>query len=136
MRPIIKELVLGATAGNVVGSMTNDTKMDIELMYGFVSLTTDATVANRLVSVGAVKADATLMFDAHAAVPLTASLTSVHLEFMQAVSRETAIVNNSVVVGIPERMIIPAGGTLRVNVTGGVATDSYTARFTCKEAIA
>jgi len=135
MRPIIKKLILGATAGNVVGVLTNDTKMDLELLFGEVITTTDATVASRLVNIDVCLADGTVEYGIRGVVANTASLVTRN-QFIQAVSREAALGNGSVIVGIPERLVIPGGGTLKIAIVAGVATDTYTARFTAKEAIA
>ena len=116
-----------ATAGDVVYSHTVPAGFSEKLLFGQVLLTTDATVANRFVAIGLYDASGVLINNLHAGAPVTAGLTSQHIELAQGQYRETAIIAGALQLPIPPDWIGNPGWTFRISIAGGVAGDSYTA---------
>lgn len=135
MRPNTKLYSIAATAGNAVATMPNNTSQDLELLYGHVSISTSAGVANRFVVLSVVTKEGVTLMDLHAGVAVAANASNTHVEVVPGVPRETAIVNNSFTMGFPVKLQIPAGGSLQVSVVNGVAADSFTGRFAAIESM-
>lgn len=132
MRPQLLEPVFAATAGNATKTYTNDTGEAVEILFGNVVLVTDATVANRLVSLLAKNSAGNLLTEVRAGAAVTASLTAA-ISYHSATNRETALVNNSLQVPLPDKFVIPPAGTLTVSVAAGVAGDSFSGRFLARK---
>lgn len=128
--------ILKLTASGVAGNVNTDfvASGDMEILYGQVILTTDATVANRRVLFQIIDDAGTpaVIFDSHSGAVVTASLTNYHHEMMPGIYRETAFVGSALQVPIPWRCIIPNGYGLRLNIDAGVAGDSYEVDFMAK----
>ena len=125
-----RQLTASATAGNVDTDFTPRTGKSMQVKYGQVVLTTDATVANRRVVVQVLGEDgSSVIADFHTGAVVAASATTQHHEFMQGIFRETSFIGGAIQVPIPVNCIIPNGYTFRVTVENGVAGDSYTTNF-------
>lgn len=121
----LKNSTGSSIAGNVVTTLTSkDTQMN-KLLYGQISLTTSATVANRRVIVGVYNNSGSVIIDVHAGSVVAASATAQHHELMQGVFRETSFIGDALQVPIPLDMVIPPGYSLRLSIENGVAGDSY-----------
>ena len=126
----MSNIILSQTsvAGNANADFTVPASKTYRILYGHAILTTDATVANRYVTIAAVNG-ATTIYDTIAGAPVAASGTSQHHEFMQGIYRESAFINNTIQAPIPQDFILSGGWTFRVNVENGVAGDSYDVHF-------
>jgi hypothetical protein len=111
-------------AGNATASIIVPDSQQYELKYGHVIMTTDATVANRYLSVSILNESGSEIMSTHSGAPVTASATGQHHELMQGIYRETAFINGAVQVPIPIGFVIPAGYTLQLSIDNGVAGDS------------
>lgn len=112
-------------AGNVVTTITSGDTQANTLLYGQVSLTTNASAANRRVVVGVYDDAGNVVVDIHSGAVVTASASNQHHELMQGVFRETSFVGNALQVPIPKDLIIPPGYSLKITIENGVAGDSY-----------
>jgi hypothetical protein len=122
-----------SVAGNVNSTHTVPDNMAWELLYGQVSLTTDATVANRRVQIAVLDASDNVITDYHAGAVVTASLSNQHHELMQGVFRETTFVGSALQVPIGMDLIAQQGWKIRVSIDAGVAGDSYNVKLVVKE---
>jgi hypothetical protein len=114
-----------SVAGNDVTTITAKDTQAITLLYGQISLTTDATVANRRVVIGVYDDSGNLIIDIHSGAVVAASASAQHHELMQGVYRETSFVGGALQVPIPDDLIIPPQYSLKITVENGVAGDSY-----------
>lgn len=130
-----KLLTGAATAGNANMDFVVPAQKQYRLCYGHVTLTTDATVANRRLVLGIYDDAGTpaLVFDTHAGAVVAASQTAAHHELMQGIYRETAFVGNALQVPIGKDVILLPGWTLRVSIDAGVVGDSFTGKFLVDE---
>jgi len=115
-----------ATNGNVDTSFTTRIGRDMQILYGQVILTTDATVANRRVIIQSIDDEDHVVIDLHSGAVVTASSSNQHHELLQGIFRETTFVGGAIQVPIPFNFIIPNGWALNITVENGVAGDSYT----------
>lgn len=127
--PRVRTEFVGATAGNVVSTLSPHTGKTGQVVYAQVILTTDATVANRRIIMTVKDAAGNSLIDTHAGAVVPASSTNFHLEFMQGVYRETSFIDDALQVPIPMSLIIPPGGSVSITVQNGQAGDSYTMAF-------
>lgn len=130
----IQQISVGATAGNATKTWTVDTGDKKRILYGNVTLTTDATVANRYVVVQVLDENSNVVTAFHSGAPVAASATSQQHDFLQGVFRETSFVDSSVHVPFATECVIPEGWGVKVSISGGVAGDSFTARFAWTDA--
>ena len=126
---LYRELNGGATAGNVDRSFTPRTGKNMQVIYGQVVLTTDATVANRRVILQVLDDDSNVVVDMHSGAVVTASSTNQHHEFMQGIYRETSFIGDAIQVPIPMQCVIPSTWSLNITIENGQAGDSYTCEF-------
>ena len=128
----ILKLTASSVAGNVNTDFTADG--DMEILYGHVVLTTDATVANRTVEIVVIDDAGTpaTFADFHSGSVVTASSSNYHHDILPGIFRETSFLTtgaSNIQLPVPRRFIIPSGYGLRVTVDNGVAGDSYNANF-------
>lgn len=121
----LKQITIPATAGNVAAEVEVPDNMTYELLWGQISLTTDATVADRRVLMALVDPDSNVVFDIHAGASVPASSTNFHHDFMKGIFRETAFISDSIQVPIPFDAILPSGWLMRISIINGVAGDSF-----------
>ena len=121
----VNKVAIPATAGNVVFTHTVPAGHTQQLIFGHITLTTDATAADRRVVVGLYDEADNMLIDIHAGATTPASQASQHIEFMQGVYRETAFIAGTLQVPIPINFVAPAGYKFKITVDGGVAGDSY-----------
>lgn len=129
MRPEDLVLSFGDTAGNAVVTLSNTTGETLEILFGAIYLTTDATVANRNVRLALYDPDGTFFMDVHAGAPVTASTTAAHLEYMQGIFRETAFIDGALQVPLPRKATVQSGWSMRATVVNGVAGDTFNGKF-------
>jgi len=118
----------GATAGNVVAEYTVPYGKPLRLLYGTVSLTTNATVANRRLKFSVLDG-ATVTASVVAGATVAASQTGQVHNYMQGTFRETSFIGGEIQVPIPPDMYVSPGRIVRIEVIAGVAGDSFTPRF-------
>lgn len=128
-----QQLAATGVAGNVATDFTFTGINPWRVLYGQVTLTTNATVANRFVSLQVLNASDVVLFETNSGIAVTASLTNQNAQFMPGVARETALVDSSYNIPIPHDFMFPPNFQLRVSITGGVAGDSYEADFSAIE---
>ena len=129
-----KKISATAVAGNANTDSVVTGNHVHRVLYGQVSLTTDATVANRRVRLQAIDDGANVVFNSDAGVVVPASQSNQAHDFMQGVTRETSFTDNAVQVPIPEDFVLLPGWTLRVTIVNGVVGDSYEVNFVADEA--
>lgn len=112
-------------AGNVVTTLTSIDTQANTFLYGQVTLTTDATVANRRVVFSVINDASGVIIDVHSGSVVAASASAQHHEFMQGVFRETSFIGDALQVPIPKDLIIPPGYSIKIAIENGVAGDSY-----------
>lgn len=122
-----------SVAGNAGYTYTAPQNSRVKLLYGQVSLTTDATVANRRVEISIKDADGNTVIDFHAGAVVAASQTAQHHEFMQGIYRETSFVGGALQVPIGADLELQEGWSVNVAIDAGVAGDSYTATLVLKD---
>lgn len=122
-----------ATAGNVSYTYTVPDGRNQQLVNGHIKLTTDATVANRRLTISLKDAANNLINDIHAGAVVAASQTDQHHELMQGVYRETAFIASTLQVPIPIDWVAPAGYKFVVSVDAGVAGDSFSGNLMFKD---
>lgn len=132
MQPVMNAISVPATAGNVEYSVTNNNPYPLQMLFGELTLVTDATVANRQPKLGLYDPSGNLFMETVIGTNITASLTT-KLKYLQGIYRETAIVNGAIQVPIPNEAVIPAKWSIRITVVNGAAGDSYTAKFMTKK---
>lgn len=118
-----------ATAGNVDTDHVVPSGAQRKVLYGQVTLTTDATVANRRVVLQVLDDTDAVIYDTHAGAVVAASAADQHHEFMQGIFRETSFIGNALQVPIGADMVMIEGWTLRITIENAVAGDSYTSTF-------
>jgi hypothetical protein len=128
-----KLLSAAAVAGNVATDFAAPSGNKYKLLYGHFTLTTDATAANRLLSIAVYDETDTFVFDIHAGAYVTASKSDQHHELMQGVYRESAFFANTLQVPFPADWVIKPGWYFKVQVTNGQAGDSYTINLVVDE---
>lgn len=132
MQPRMSAVSVPATAGNVVYSFTNTEDVPMQMLYGDLTLTTSASVANRQPKLGLCDSDGNTFMEVIGGASVTASLTT-SLKYLPGIYRETAIALGALQVPIPTEAVIPPGWSVKITVTNGVAGDSYTGKFMLRE---
>ena len=130
----ILTLEAASVAGNVTTTFECPTNGKWKILYGYVTLTTDATIANRWVRMGPFEADGTTKnLCLCAGKEVVASQTGVEFSFMQGIYRETAFINNVIQVPIASDLIVVGGELLKVLIENGVAGDAYSVRIKIRD---
>lgn len=132
MRPLDHTFLVAATAGDVVAIIPNTTGESLEVLFGEIVYVADATVANRRIRLSLYDPDGNYFMDVRAGAAITAGLT-VNLDYMQGIFRETSIVDSALQVPLPVKATIQSGWSMHITSSGGVAGDSYTAKFYARE---
>jgi hypothetical protein len=133
MRPVDHVLEFEATAGNVVAVMSNTTGETLEILFGEVSVTTDATVANRYIRLALYDASGTFFMDMHAGAAVPASQTGVHIQYLQGIYRETSFIDTALQSPIPTKFTLQSGWSMRCSAFNGVAGDEFSGKFYTRE---
>lgn len=133
MRPIDYTLTFDATAGNVVATVTNGTFETLEILFGEILVTTDATVANRQIRLSLYDPDGALFMSVHPGAAITASLTAVNVGYFQGIYRETSIIDNALQVPLPMKATVQSGWSMKAQLVNGVAGDSFSGKFYARE---
>jgi hypothetical protein len=105
--------VYDATANDSDKSWTVPGNEQWKLNFAHATLTTTATVGNRLLALRVNDANGNLVFDVTSGALQTASLTR-HHQFMQGIFHETAFANGEIQVPIPADFYLLPGYTLRI----------------------
>lgn len=93
---------------------------DTYLEYLSVQYTSNATAGNRQVVVQILDAQANVWFQMSAGAVQAASLVR-RYNFLSGAARETAAVNGELNVPVPENWFVPAGGSIKVFDSAGIA---------------
>lgn len=125
----IIEYTGSSVAGNVTTTNTANEDQLIDVMYGQVVLTTDATVANRRVVFKVLDDSSNVVFDSHSGTVVAASQSDQHHEFMGGIFRETSFIGGALQVPIPIKCILAPGYSFQIVVENGKAGDSYDYAF-------
>lgn len=123
--PRLFTATIAATAGNVATTITVPENGMYNLIYGQVSLTADATAANRRVVLHGRDSAGNILIDIHAGDVVTANEANFHHEFMRGVFRETTFVGDALQVPVPQDLWLNGGEDIYIDVENGVAGDSY-----------
>lgn len=132
MHPSLKKLS-GTAAGDANLDLANDTNWPLQVCWGQIVLTTDATVASRRIVLQAIDEAGDIALQISANVTVAASATNQRHSVMPDLPRESAFINNDILVPIPDSFMLPAGYKLRISVSDGVAGDAVAANFICRE---
>lgn len=122
-----------ATAGNVSYTYIVPASKTQQLLSGHISLTTDATAADRRVVLKLLDAANNVLADVHAGAVVAASIVGRHHSFMQGVYRETSVINNTLQIPVPKDWVAVAGQKFQVTIEAGVAGDSFSGSFMLKD---
>lgn len=122
-----------SVAGNANHDIVAPSDKILVIHYGHITLTTDATAANRYLDIGVLNETPTEIFDTHSGAAVTASTSNQHHVCMQGIYRETSFTNGSIQVPIPVDFIIKPNYTFRISITNGVAGDSYDSHWIISE---
>lgn len=127
----IIEFEATGVAGDVDTTYTVPANTTWRVLYGYVKLTTDATVANRWVRVGLFSADGTSKKLCNCSgKEVAASSSNQEHAFMQGIYRETSFINGLIQVPLGQDAIVTAGQKVVTTIENGVAGDSYDVRLT------
>lgn len=130
---MIKNLSDTSTAGNANADFTVSAKRSYNVLSGYVSLTTDATVASRYVTISVLDANSVVVFKQNCRTPQTASLTSQGHTFMPNIQNNITFVDGLTHFPIPANFIVQENQTLRISISNGVAGDTFAVYLTVDE---
>lgn len=102
-----------ATANDSDKSFTPDSLTIWEISHIYVNLATTATVGNRILTVEIQDESSNVVYKVVHAVTQAASLTYTY-EYFAGAPREAAVVSNSLMVPIPERLRVLHGHSIRI----------------------
>ncbi len=133
MSVVFDKLFETTTAGNLNRDFLITNNIPMQILYGMVILTTDATTANRRVILSILDEDSNVVIDIHAGDIVKKSETDRHHEFLQGLPRETIFLLNSLQIGLGNQMAVPKGWTIRTSIENGQAGDTFSTSFVLKE---
>ncbi len=120
---------IASTAGNATTAVLTIGDEGRVVLYGSVTLTTDATVANRYVTLQVLDSSDAVVFTIKSGAPVPASQTSQIHAVLPGDYRETSFISSTVIMPIPHVHLLMPGWKAKVTITGGVAGDAFTGRF-------